>query len=151
MSAPAGTGYWQRYGPMWARVCFSPLLIGYAVYKIRALMGSEQADVLQNFPVTQAMVYLTVAIELLGGIAVLLGFKTRIAASILVVFFLGVTALMVPQLSAPGGIGAVYLDQMFKNLAFIGGLLLLAIHGPGPISIDHRLARRELEGLTVRR
>jgi uncharacterized membrane protein YphA (DoxX/SURF4 family) len=44
------------------------------------------------------------------------------------------------MIGAQGGLGMAYVDQIVKNLAFIGGLLLLAVHGAGPISLD---ARRE--------
>jgi putative oxidoreductase len=130
-----------RYGPLLARVLFAPLLLGYAILKVRALMGSVQADALQGFPLTQLVLYLTIAIEFVGGVLILIGFKARVAAAVLAVFFLGVTSLMVPMLGAPGGMGAAYFDQILKNLAFIAGLVLLAVHGAGPVSIDHRRAQ----------
>lgn len=130
-----------RYGPLLARLLFAPLLIGYAVLKVRALMGSVQADALQGFPVAQLALYATIAIEFIGGVMIVIGYRTRLAAAVLVVLYLGVTSLMVPQIATPGGLGAAYFDQILKNLAFVGGLLLLAVHGAGPLSIDHRLAR----------
>ncbi|MBC7778956.1 MAG: DoxX family protein [Proteobacteria bacterium] len=141
MTGEANTGFAGRYGALLARLLFAPILIGYAFLKVRALMGSVQADALQNFPMTQVLLYLTIGLELVGGVLIVVGFRTRLAAVVLAVFFLGVTALMVPLLGAAGGMGATYLDQIVKNLAFIGGLVLLALHGPGPISIDHRRLR----------
>jgi len=99
-----------------------------------------QADAIQAFPVAQVALYITILIEFVGGLMLVLGYRARLAAGVLVVFFLGVTSLMVPMIGAPSGLGMAYVDQIVKNLALIGGLLLLAVHGAGPISLD---ARRE--------
>ena len=54
----------DRWIPLLARTAFAPLLLTYAALKIRTLSGSVTADMLQNFTLTQFVVYLTVAIEL---------------------------------------------------------------------------------------
>jgi len=46
------------------------------------------------------------------------------------------------MIGAPGGMGMAYVDQIVKNLAFIGGLVMLAVHGAGPVSLDARRERR---------
>jgi uncharacterized membrane protein YphA (DoxX/SURF4 family) len=66
----------------------------------------------------------------------------RLAAAALIVLFTGVTGLMLPMIGAPGGMGMAYVDQIVKNLAFIGGLVMLAVHGAGPVSLDARRERR---------
>jgi putative oxidoreductase len=138
------TGLLERHGPLVARLMFAPILIGYAGMKVRALMGSVQADALQAFPMAQVALYITILIEFAGGLMLVLGYRTRLAAGVLVVFFLGVTALMVPMVGTPGGLGMAYVDQIVKNLAFVGGLLLLAVHGAGPISLDAQRERRQV-------
>ena len=130
-----------RYGTLVARLLFAPLLLGYAAMKVRALMGSVQADALQSFPMAQVALYLTILVEFAGGMMLVLGYRTRLAAAAVIVLFVGVTALMLPMVGAPGGMGMAYVDQIIKNLAFIGGLMLLAVHGAGPMSLDARAAR----------
>lgn len=70
-------------------------------------------------------------VELLGGLAVLVGFQTRIAAVVLALFTLGATAVAHLDFSQAGN--ALMLQ---KNLAITGGFLLLAILGAGAYSID---------------
>ena len=135
-------GFLARYGTLIGRLLFAPLLLGYAALKVRALMGSVQADALQSFPVAQVALYLTILVEFAGGMMLVLGYRTRLAAAALIVLFVGVTALMLPMVGAPGGMGMAYVDQIVKNLAFIGGLMLLAAHGAGPLSLDARRERR---------
>lgn len=134
------SSFLARYGTLVARLLFAPLLLGYAAMKVRALMGSVQADALQSFPMAQVALYLTILVEFAGGMMLVLGYRTRLAAAAVIVLFVGVTALMLPMVGAPGGMGMAYVDQIIKNLAFIGGLMLLAVHGAGPVSLDARRA-----------
>jgi putative oxidoreductase len=74
-----------------------------------------------------------IAVELLGGLALLAGFKTRQVALILGAFTV-VTAIFFHH---------DFADQMqmvmfLKNLAITGGLLFVAVFGPGKISVDRR-------------
>ena len=72
-------------------------------------------------------------VELLGGLAILIGFQTRIAAIVLAVFTVAATAIAHMDFS----------DQMQmllfqKNLSITGGLLILAAFGAGALSLDAR-------------
>lgn len=134
-------GFVARYGPLIARLLFAPLLLGYAAMKVRALMGSVQADALQSFPLAQVALYITIFVEFAGGMMLVLGYRTRLAATALIVLFVGVTGLMLPMVGAGGGMGMAYVDQIVKNLTLIGGMVLFAVHGAGPFSLDARRGR----------
>ena len=73
-----------------------------------------------------------IALEVLGAIALIVGFRTRLVALALAIFTL-IAALLFHR--AP--------DQMqqilfLKNFAIAGGLLILAAHGAGAWSLDAR-------------
>ena len=74
-------------------------------------------------------------LELLGGIAILIGFQTRIAAIALAVFTLAATAVAHPDFA-----DQVQLLFFQKNLAIAGGLFVLAVFGAGarrtPSAVD---------------
>jgi len=75
-------------------------------------------------------------VELLGGAALVLGYRTRVAAIVLALFSL-VTALT---------FHSAFGDQnqfihFFKNVAMAGGLLQVAAFGGGELSLDARLTR----------
>ena len=99
------SSFLARYGTLVARLLFAPLLLGYVAMKVRALMGSVQADALQSFPMAQVALYLTILVEFAGGMMLVLGYRTRLAAAAVIVLFVGVTALMLPMVGAPGGMG----------------------------------------------
>lgn len=73
------------------------------------------------------------AIEVLGSISLLLGYRTRWGAALLAVFLLATTAVFY---SAPD-----QRIQLLKNLAIMGGLLQIAAFGPGEWSLDGRRSR----------
>lgn len=86
-----------------------------------------------GLPVPGLMVWLVGLFEIIGGIAVLIGYQTRIAAILLALFCV-----------ASGFIGhfdpenQMQMQAFMKNLAIAGGFLVLAAAGPGKMSIDGR-------------
>jgi len=85
--------------------------------------------------------YLVAAIDLIGGLCVLVGFKTR-CASIALIIFVILTLFIAHNFWVMEGAPRVGNQvNFYKNLAIIGGLLLLYVHGPGRYSLDNRLAR----------
>ena len=81
--------------------------------------------------------YLIAAIELFGGLAILVGVKTRWIAGLFVLYLIIVTALGHPFWLAHDD-RVAQMSNFYKNLAIIGGYLLLAVTGAGRYSFDHR-------------
>jgi putative oxidoreductase len=77
-----------------------------------------------------------IATEVLGGLAILLGWKTRAAAALLAGFSLLTAVTFHSNLA-----DQIQLIMFFKNIAIAGGFLLLVAHGAGPLSVDRRLAK----------
>jgi putative oxidoreductase len=82
--------------------------------------------------------YLIAAIELLGGIAILLGIKTRWVAWGLAIYVAIATGLAHEFWTMEGAARGGNQANFYKNLAIIGGYLMLAIHGGGSYSVDGR-------------
>lgn len=86
-----------------------------------------------GLPAPQLAFLGAVAVEILGGLALILGFRARAVAVALVAFSL-VTAI---------GFHNAIADQnqfihFFKNIAMAGGLLQVAAFGAGRLSVDAR-------------
>lgn len=79
--------------------------------------------------------------EIAGAILVLLGWRTRLGVILLILFMIPVTLIFHGFWAVPPEDQREQVNQFLKNLSLIGGLLLLYIHGPGPVSLDHRSAR----------
>jgi putative oxidoreductase len=84
--------------------------------------------------------YFIAAIEPFGGLAILIGIKTRWVAWAFVVYVMVVTALAHPFWIMDGAARAANQANFYKNLAIMAAYLLLAITGAGRYSVDHRAA-----------
>jgi putative oxidoreductase len=115
------------------RVLLSILFIIAGYSKLTAISGTAGWFASIGIPMPTAAAVIAGLVELLGGLAILVGFKTRIAAIVVALFVLGATAIAHLDFSQAGN--ALMLQ---KNLAITGGLLLLAVLGAGSLSIDGR-------------
>lgn len=79
---------------------------------------------------------------LAGGLALLLGFRTRLAAAGLLLILLPITWTV--QVGNPAGAG-----PLFKNIALAGILLFYLINGAGYYGLDQLVGRRLAMGLRL--
>jgi putative oxidoreductase len=74
--------------------------------------------------------------EVLGALAIVLGWQTRITALLLAGYSL-LTALVFHTNFGD----QIEMIMFLKNVSIAGGFLLLVVHGAGPLSLDRRLAK----------
>lgn len=87
------------------------------------------------------LVYVVGAAELAGGLAILFGFLTRLAALGLIVVLCLINYFMHAFWALPEAEAKMQMGQFTKNLAIIGGLFMIVAMGPGRFSIDGRMRR----------
>jgi putative oxidoreductase len=88
------------------------------------------------------LVYVAGAAELAGGLAVLFGFLSRIAAIGLIVLLAIIQFYFHNFWALPEPDAKMQMVQFMKNLSIMGGLFMIVAMGPGRYSIDERLRRR---------
>lgn len=108
------------------------LVLIYFIGGFGLLTGEVPVDYAASKGVPAFAVWIGFAIKLFGGLAVIIGFQTRIAALLLVLFTLG-TAFIFHPFWVEGE-----WNSFWKEISMIGGLLFVAAVGPGPLSIDER-------------
>lgn len=113
------------------RVLLALMFLLAGLSKISGYAGMQ--GYMDSMGVPGALLPLVIAVEVLGALALILGWHTRIAAFLLAGFTL-LTALI---FHSNLGDQTQYLFFM-KNLSIAGGLLLVVSHGAGPWSIDNR-------------
>ena len=119
LAAPAG------------RILISLIFVVSGISKLGNFSGTQ--GYMESVGVPGMLLPIVIAVELLGSLAIILGWHTRIAAFLLAGFSL-VSAVL---------FHANFGDQMqmimfMKNLALAGGFLMLVSLGAGPWSIDNR-------------
>ncbi len=117
------------------RVLLGHLFLLAGLSKISAYHGTQ--DYMEAMGIAGGLLPLVIALEVVAGLAVIIGWQTRWAAVALAGF----------TLIAGGVFHNNFADQLqlimfMKNLSITGGLLLLSVYGAGAFSVDHWLARR---------
>ncbi|MCY1549558.1 Inner membrane protein YqjF [compost metagenome] len=91
-----------------------------------------------GLPLPTVGVAIALVIELFGGLALLIGFRTRYAALALAVFTLVASFFFHAYWAVPAEQQMVQQLMFFKNIAITGGLLAFAAFGAGAFSVDAR-------------
>ncbi len=129
------TGIIQLIG----RIMLALIFILAGVGKISDPAGS--IGYMQSVNLPSLLLWPAIGLELLGGIALAIGYKTRLVAFALAGFCLLTAALFHNN----------FADQMqmilfLKNIAIAGGLLLLAVGGHTAFSVDNRRNQHDFFG-----
>lgn len=97
----------------------------------------------QGVPLAFLLVPLSGIIELVGGASILVGYKAKTGAWLLILFLVPVT-LTLHQFWKIQDPMAQQLDMasFMKNFSMMGAALILTYFGAGPLSIDGRLKRK---------
>jgi putative oxidoreductase len=114
-----------------ARVLMSSLFIWDGLLQLRNSGGTAHYFASVHIPVPDVVVWISVAVHLIGGLSVLVGYKIRWAAALLILLCLG-TAFGV---HLPVGDQANMVG-FYKNLVMTGGLLYVIVYGAGAMSVD---------------
>jgi putative oxidoreductase len=99
----------------------------------------------QGVPAAGLLVPASGLVALAGALSIALGYRARIGAWLLVAFIVPVTITMHNfwAVSDPM-MHQMQLAMFLKNVSMLGGALLIAHFGAGPLSLDARRARASL-------
>ncbi len=119
------------------RLCISTLFILAGVGKFLDYEGTASYMSSKGFTMIPFFLVGAALIEIIGGILLLFGYKTKIAAALLLLFLLPTTLIfhdfwMAATLPAK----QIQLSEFLKNLAIFGGLLYVLGSGSGKYSVD---------------
>lgn len=91
----------------------------------------------QGVPLAQYLVPLSGLIALIGGLSILIGYRARWGALLIMLFLIPVTLTMHNFWAVADPMQAQIQQIMFmKNLSILGGALLIFYFGAGPMSVD---------------
>lgn len=115
------------------RVLLSLIFLMSGFGKVTAPAGTIAYIASAGLPMPEIAYALAVFAEVGLGLALLVGFKARLAAVGLAIFTLA-TALVFHKNFAD----QIQMIMFMKNITIIGGLLLVVAHGAGGLSMDNR-------------
>lgn len=98
----------------------------------------------KGVPAPTIMLGLAIVFMVLGSVSVMVGFKARIGALLLLIFLVLATYYFHDFWSVEPERKRLELTHFLKNASLIGTMLFLIANGSGPGSLDELLARRRL-------
>lgn len=122
----------DNYTSLFGRIFLAAIFLKSGWDKLLAPGSTIQYMSAKGIPFAGILVIPTIAVLLAGGLSVLLGYKAKLGAWLLIGFLIPATLIFhsrFPQEEI----------AFFKNLGLMGGLLTLATYGAGKWSLDKRI------------
>ncbi len=119
--------------PLVGRILLSAIFLMSGIGKIFDFSGTQQYMVAAGMPSTEVFLSAAIAFEILGALLIIVGYKARVGAILLILFLVPATVIFHTNFS-----DKTQMIMFMKNLSILGGLLLIAGFGAGSISLDAR-------------
>lgn len=121
----------QTFSAPLGRVLIALIFVISGIGKLGAYSGTQ--GYMESMGVPGMLLPLVIALELLGGLAIIVGWQTRVVAFLLAGF------CVVSAVLFHGNVGDQGQQiQFLKNLGLAGGFLFLVANGAGAWSLDNR-------------
>ena len=128
----------QQFAALGARILLVVIFIFSGISKIGGWEGTSQFMAAQGMPLVPFFLVGAIALNLVGGLSVLVGYRARWGAFLLVVFLVPTTFIFHDFWALEGAAASMQRIQFLKNLSLLGGLLMVVAFGPGAYSFDGR-------------
>jgi putative oxidoreductase len=121
-----------------SRLLLAALFLPAGIGKITGFAGTVGYIASVGLPLPPLGAAVAIAVEVLGGLALIVGFGTRWAALALALFTLGASFFFHNYWAMPVEQQMMQQLMFMKNIGVTGGLLALAAFGAGAFSLDAR-------------
>ncbi|WP_407436044.1 DoxX family protein [Lelliottia sp.] len=121
-----------------ARIAIVVLFIIFGIPKMTGFDGTVQYMTSLGAPMPMLAAIIAVVMEVPAAILIVLGFFTRPLAVLFVFYTLGTAVIGHHYWDMSGDAVMPNMINFYKNVSIAGAFLLLAVTGPGAISIDRR-------------
>ena len=124
----------DKYVNLVGRILLGHIFLLAGLNKIAGYAATQ--GYMESMGVPGALLPLVILLEVGGGLAVILGWQTRLAAYALALFTVVAAVIFHSNLA-----DQMQMIMFMKNFAITGGLLILAVNGAGGLSLDKRKTR----------
>ena len=109
--------------------------------------GNVQYMSTRHLPLIPVLLAIAMLIEIVGSICLVTGLYARTAAFIMFLYLTSVTVLFHNYWAFSGMLAGTQETHFRKNLAIMGGLLMIAAQGPGKWALGRKPAKLDESGL----
>lgn len=130
---------WTGYLTVLGRFLISMIFLMSAVgNKIPNFATTAEHMAAEGIPMAPFMLIGAIFFLIAGSLSVMLGFRVRIGANLLLVFLILATFFFHDFWTMEGLEAQLQMVQFMKNLSMMGAMLFLIANGAGPMSLDNR-------------
>jgi putative oxidoreductase len=131
-----------RYlGPL-GRVLLALIFVVSGIHKLTQWSGTIAPMTAKGLPFVPVLLAISVALEVGGGLLIMIGYRTHVVALLLFLYMIPVTVVFHDFWRYQGFEMQFQLVNFLKNLSIMGGLLTLAVTSPIAVSVDAARARK---------
>jgi len=123
------------------RICISAIFLFEAYDSVIYFQSTKRTMTEYGLTWQQDFLLLgAISLLVLGGIFVLIGFKASFGAILLLLYWIPVTLTLYSFWDDPMPIRRINSIHFMKNLAIMGGLLIIVVNGSGKFSVKRLLS-----------
>lgn len=126
----------NKWLPLAGRVLLSLIFIMSGLGKIFTWEQTAGYMASAGMPMVPFFLVCAILLEMLGGLSLMLGLKSRIGAAALILFLIPATFIFHHFWTITGPDQQGQMINFMKNIAIIGGLATVVAWGSGPLSLD---------------
>lgn len=122
--------------PAIGRVLLAAVFVLSGIGKLGAIAATSAHMAKAGIPYASDLVWGAVALELGGGIMLIVGLLTRLVAFAFFFYVLTLAVLFHPYWTMTGAAAHSQFSTFFEHISIMGGMLFVVAFGAGPYSID---------------
>jgi putative oxidoreductase len=122
--------------PALGRVLLSLIFVLSGIGKLGAVAATSAHMASAGIPYANDLVWGAIALEVGGGILLIVGFLTRLVAAAFFFYTLTLAVLFHGYWTMAGAAAHTQFNDFFQHVAIMGGMLFVVAFGAGPYSID---------------
>jgi len=126
----------KDWATLLGRILLAVMFVVSGYGKLTGFDGTVGYIASKGLPMPQVLAGIAILIELGGGLALIMGWKTRWVALAFIVFLLVITPIFHNYWAVPPEQMMGQQINFMKNVTILGGMLLLLAFGPGRYSVD---------------
>lgn len=128
-----------------ARLCIATIFIFAGAGKLIFFDQTHAYMASKGFTAIPLFLFGAALVELIGGLCLILGYKARFGAALLLLYLIPVSLIFHDFWNVTGEDRALQQMLFLKNLAIFGGLLYILCDGPGSLSLDSLWRKKQPE------
>lgn len=145
MASQSGMSVGQDVILVLGRLALGAIFVKSGLQKLMGLGAFAASLAGRGVPQSSMWAVIGATVEFVGGLLIVTGFRTRDASLLMILFVIVATGISHRYWEYAEAARRLQESQFFKNLAIIGGFLVLAMTGAGRFSLDALLQRRRTE------